>query len=125
MLKQHLQNVHPQHKDKDDNFSEHRRNDLKKMKLDSTWEFQEMNQKVTQASCIAALKITLEKITHTTVDFDKTLHSQNGGNCVGKWPGGKLAAVSLSTSTVQKRISNTAIDIKDQVCSNCLIFNST
>ncbi|XP_076359161.1 protein FAM200C-like [Tachypleus tridentatus] len=44
-LKQHLQNVHPQHKDKGKSFFERHGNVFKKTKLDLTGEFQEMNQK--------------------------------------------------------------------------------
>ncbi|XP_042243550.1 zinc finger BED domain-containing protein 5-like [Homarus americanus] len=64
-LRRHLQNVHPQHKDKDQNFFERHGNALKKMKLDSTGAFKETNQEVTEASYVVALEIAKQKKPHT------------------------------------------------------------
>ena len=92
-LKQHLQNVHPQHKDKDKSFFERHGNALKKMKLDSTGVFQQMKKKVIEASYVVALEIAKQKKnTYNWGNFDQTLRSQNGGNCVGKWIGEKTCS---------------------------------
>jgi hypothetical protein len=77
-LKQHLQNVHPQHKDKDKSFFEHHGNALKKMKLDSTGAFQEMNHRATEASYAIALEIAKQKKPHT---IGETLIKP----CILKW----------------------------------------
>ena len=81
-------------------------NALKKMKLDPTDAFQEINHKVSEAFYVVALE---------TVKC-----SQNGGNCAGKWTGEKTC--STFTIKVSKEISNMAIDIKDQVVQHLAQF---
>ena len=49
------------------------------MKLDSTRAFQQMNQKVIEASYVVALEIAKQKKNHIQLGkLDQTLHSQNG-----------------------------------------------
>ncbi|XP_076363315.1 protein FAM200C-like isoform X1 [Tachypleus tridentatus] len=74
-----------------------------------------MDQKVIEASYVVALEIAKQKNTYNWENLNQTLSSQNDENCLGKWIGEKLAADSLSYSTVQRRISDMTIDIKDQV----------
>lgn len=47
--------------------------------------------------------------------FGETLRSQNGGYLLGNGLESTLAVVSLSNRTVQRRISDMAIDVKDQI----------
>ena len=56
-LKQHLQNVHPQSKDKDKSYFEHQNKALKMMRLDASSEFCRRNNKIVGASYEAALEI--------------------------------------------------------------------
>lgn len=91
-LKQHLQIVHSWHKDKDKFFFESHGNALKKIEMESTTAFRELSQKVTKAFYVVALEIAKQK-KHTHLgNFDQTLCSQNGGNCVGKWNGEKTCS---------------------------------
>ena len=61
-MKQHLPNVHPQHKDKNKNFFECHGNALKKMKLVSTEALKKKRKKkVTEASFVIALEIARRK----------------------------------------------------------------
>jgi hypothetical protein len=68
-LKEHLQNVQPQDRDKDRSVSERHGNALKKMKLDSTGTFQEVNQKICEASYVVALELAKHK--KTTYNWGK------------------------------------------------------
>jgi hypothetical protein len=95
-LKQYMQIVH-QYKEKDKSFFERHGNDLKKMKLDSTKAFQEVNRKVSEAY-VVALEIAKQKKTHTIGETDQTLCSQNGGNCVRKW----IAEKTCSSFTIKQ-----------------------
>jgi len=52
-LKQHSENVHPQTKNKDRSFFERHNKALKKMRLDSSGEFCQKNNKLRQASYFA------------------------------------------------------------------------
>lgn len=60
-LKQHLDNVHPQHKDKDKSYFERQENMFKKMKLGASGSFQDTGHKITEASYVVALEIVKQK----------------------------------------------------------------
>jgi len=77
-LKQHLYNVHQQHKDKSRSFFEHHASALKKMGLDSKGTYHETNQNAIEASYYVALEIVKQKKNaYNRRKFDKTLISQN------------------------------------------------
>lgn len=56
--------------------------------------FQEMKYKVTEILYAIGLEIAKKKNMHNWGSSDQTLHSENGGNCVGNWTGEKRAALS-------------------------------
>ena len=55
-FKQHLQNVHPQNKDKDKSYFEGQNKALKMIKLDASSEFFRRKSKIVKASYEVALK---------------------------------------------------------------------
>ena len=115
-MKQHLKNVHPQHKDKNKNFFERHENGVKKMRLVSTEDFKEKNQKVTEASYFVALEIAKQKKPHTIGEnLIKPCSLKMVEIVLGNEMKKRIAAVPLSNSTIQRRISDMATDIKDQV----------
>ena len=84
-MKQHLLNVHPQHKDKNKSFFERHGNALKKMKLVSTKDFKGRNQKVTVASYVVTVEIAkLKKHIQLGKIRSSNSLSQNGGICFWK-----------------------------------------
>ena len=60
-LKLHLQNVHPQSKDKDKSYFERQNKALKIMILDVSSEFFKRNSKIVEASYKVALEIAEQK----------------------------------------------------------------
>lgn len=87
---------------------------LKKRKLDSTWAFQDTNQKVNETYVIA-LEIGKQENKTIGETWIKPCSLQIVEIVLGNGLVIKLAAVSLSNNTVQRRINNMAIDTKDQV----------
>ena len=69
-LKQHLQNVYLQHRDKSRNFFERHASALEKMRLDSCGKYHETNKNVIQASYYVSLEIARHKKPYT---HDKNL----------------------------------------------------
>ena len=92
-LKQHLNNVHQQHKDKSRSFFERHARALKKMRLNSNGTYHETNKNAIEASYyVALLEIARQKKPHT---IGKNLILMLG-NVEKK----KIAAVSLSNGTI-------------------------
>ncbi|CAM1331733.1 Uncharacterised protein r2_g4062 [Pycnogonum litorale] len=115
-LKQHLSSVHPQHTEKDRDFFERHGKQLKQMRLDTTGTFHETNSKLLEASYKVAYEIANQKKPHTIgEDLIKPCTLMMAELILGKEAEKKLAAVPLSNSTVQRRISTMARDIQDQV----------
>ena len=115
-LKQHLHNVHQQHKDKSRGFFERHATVLKKMRLDSNGTYHEANKNAIEASYHVALEIAKQKKPHTIGEnLIKPCSLKIVELMLGKEEKKKIAAVSLSNSTIQRRIEDMAADIKDQV----------
>ena len=112
-LKQHLHNVHPHSKDKDKIYIERQSRDLMKMRLDASGKFFTRECKIVEASYAVALEIAKQKKPHT---IRKTLINpfvlQMADIMLGKNAERKLASVSLSNCTIQRRIKNLFDDIK-------------
>ncbi|KAE9537017.1 hypothetical protein AGLY_006824 [Aphis glycines] len=108
-LKQHLENVHPQHKD-------------------STGLFQENNHKVIEASYAVALEIAKHKKPHTIAEMLIKPYALKMVEIVlGNSQEKKIESIPLSDNTIQRRIDDMAIDIKNQVieeikCAQLLVF---
>ena len=64
-LKQHLHNVHQQHKDKSRSFFERHASAFKKMRLYSNGTYHETNKNAIEASYYVALEIARQKKLHT------------------------------------------------------------
>lgn len=115
-LKQHLTSVHPQHAEKDRDFFERHGKQLKQMRLDTSGVIHESNSKLLETSYRVAYEIAKQKKPHTIgEDLIKPCTLTMVELILGKEAEKKLAAVPLSNNTVQRRISNMADDIKDQV----------
>ncbi|CAM1298524.1 Uncharacterised protein r2_g811 [Pycnogonum litorale] len=115
-LKQHLEKVHPQHKDKDRSFFERHGKALKAMKLDKTGSFRKGNDQAVEASYSVALEIAKQKKPHTIGEnLIKPCALKMAEIVLGKECANKLATISLSNNTVQRRITDMAHDIKAQV----------
>ncbi|XP_067943030.1 protein FAM200C-like [Watersipora subatra] len=85
------------------------------MRLDTSGAFHESNPKLLEASYKVAYEIANQKKPHTLgEDLIKPCTLMMAEHILGK-EAEKLAAVSLSKNTVQRRISNIANDINDQV----------
>ena len=63
-IKQHLLCVHPQYKDKNKNFSERYGNTVTMIKLVSTDDCNERDQKVAETSYVVALEIAKQRKPH-------------------------------------------------------------
>ena len=115
-LKQRLENVHPQHINKDKTYFERQRRELKSMKLDAFSNFFRKNNQLLEASYLVAFEIAKQKKPRT---IGKTLIKpcipKTVGIVLGKEAEKKLAAISLSNKTIQRRIKNLSLDIKSQV----------
>ena len=114
-LKQHLHKVHQQPKDKSRGFFERHATVVKKMRLDSSGTYHETNKNAIEASYHVAMKIAKQKKLHT---IGENLIQPCSLKIVELMLGKekkKIAVVSLSNSTIQRRIEDMAADIKDQV----------
>ena len=115
-LKQHLQNVHQQHKDKSRGFFESHASALKKIRLDSKGAYHETNKNAIEASYYVALEIAGQKKPHTIGEnLIKPCSLKIVELMLGNNEKKKIAAVSLSNSTIQRRIKDMAPVIRDQV----------
>ena len=86
-LKQHLENVHPQHINKDKTYFKHQRRALKSMKLDASSDFFRKNNQL----------------------------FENGWHSARKRGRKKLATILLSNNTIQRQIKDLSLDIKSQL----------
>ena len=115
-LKQHLHNVHQQYKNKSRSFLERHASALKKMRLDLNGTYHETNKNAIEASYYVALEIARQKNPHTIVkNLIKPCSLKIVELMLGNVEKKKIAAVSLSNSTIQKRIEDMAADLRDQV----------
>ena len=115
-LKQHLHNVHQQHKDKSRGFFERHSTILKKMRLDSSGTYHKTIENIIEASYHVALEIAKQKKLHTIGEnLIQPCSLKIVELMLGKEEKKKIAAVSLSNSTIQRRIEDMAADIKDKV----------
>ena len=86
------------------------------MKLDSDGRLYETNAKILEASFAVSLSIAKAKKPHTIGEtLIKPCAKQKVEIVLGKEAEKKIAAVSLSNNTVQRRIKEMSTDIKEQV----------
>ena len=86
------------------------------MRLDASSDFFRKNNQLLEASYLVAVEIAKQKKRHT---IGKTLIKpcilKTAGVVLGKEAEKKLAAISLSNNTIQRRIKDLSVDIKSQV----------
>ena len=115
-LKLHLQTRHSKYSQKDRTFFERHRSSLTSMKLDSDGRLHETNAKILEASSVVSLAIAKEKKPHIIGEtLIKPCAKKMVEIVLGKEAEKKIAAISLSNNTVQRRIADMSIDIKEQV----------
>ena len=84
-LKQHLENVHPQHINKDKTYFEHQRRALKSMRLDASSDFFRKDNQLLEASYLVAFEIAKQKKPHTIGEtLIKTCILKTAGIVLGK-----------------------------------------
>ena len=87
---------------------------LEKMRLDSSGTYHETNKNAIEASYYIALKITRQKKPHTIGEnLIKPCTLKIVELMLGNVEKKKIAVVSLSNSTIQRRIEDMAADIRD------------
>ena len=115
-LIQHLHNVHPHSKDKEKTYFERRSRALKKMRLDASGDFCTGERKIVEASYVVAFEIAQQKKPHSIGEtLIKPCVLKMADIMLGKDAERKLASISLSNSTIQRRIKDLSDDIKCQV----------
>ena len=120
-LKLHLQTRHSKYSQKDRTFFERHRSSLKSIKLDSDGRLHETNAKILEASYAVSLAIAKEKKPHIIGEtLIKPCAKKMVEIVLGKEAEKKIAAISLSNNTVQKRIADKRKDIKEQVVEEIL-----
>ena len=82
-LKQHLENVHPQHINKDKTYFERQRRALKSMRLDASSDFFRKNNQLIEASNLVAFEIA-KQVRYYRRNTNQTLHSENGWHSARK-----------------------------------------
>ena len=114
-LKQHLENAHPQHINKDKTYfecqGEHKVNET-----GCSSDFFRKDNKLLEASYLVAFEIAKQKKPHTIGErLIKPCILKTTGIVLGKEAEKKLAAILLSNNTIQRRIKDLSLDIKSQV----------
>ena len=108
-----LENVHPQHINKDKTYFKHERRALKSMKLDASSDFFRKNNQLLEASYLMAFEIAKQK---KPCIIGKTLIKpcilKTAGIVLGKEVEKKLAAISLSNNTIQRQIKDLFLNTK-------------
>ena len=112
-LKQHFHNVHQQHSR---SFFERHASALKKMRLDPNGTCHETNKNAIEATYYVGLEIARQKKPHIIGEnLIKPCSLKTVELMLANVEKKKIAAVSLSNSTIQRRIEDMAADIRDQV----------
>ncbi|CAH0546966.1 unnamed protein product [Brassicogethes aeneus] len=114
-LQRHLSTKHGALKEKPKKFFQAKVQNLKRMKLDNTGEFSQVNQKVVEASYEFALLIAKEKKPHTLGEtLIKPCLLKAADVLLDSRSKTKLSQISLSNNTVKRRTHEMAEDIKLQ-----------
>ena len=118
LLQRHLNGYHEELKRKDVDYFRRRETMLKQSKLDASGSFHQSSKAALHASYVVSLKNAQQKkplpigerlIMPSTKEIVWTM--------LGEQHAKKLDTLSLSDNTVQRRISEMSMDIKDQVVS--------
>jgi zinc finger BED domain-containing protein 5/7/8/9 len=115
-LKRHLETKHSEFASKDVDFFKGYETQLKRQKLDISGIFQPQNQNVIQASYEIALEIAKNKKPYTIAEkLIKPCLLRSVNLILGEASERKMRNISLSNSTIQKRISDMSEDVQEQI----------
>lgn len=115
-LKQHLENIHPEHKEKCRQFFETKLESLKRLKLDSSGAFHKTSKAIVHASYAISYQIAKSKKPHTIGEsLIKPCFLECAQILLDKEAYNKIRDISLSNDTVASRICDMADNVKSQV----------
>lgn len=115
-LKRHLETKHPEHIQKDTAFFQRHETGLIRSRFGATGSIQQQNTAVLQASYEAALEIAKNKKPHTIGEtLIKPSMLKMVSLVLGEASAVKMRQVSLSNSSVQRRIADMSEDVKIQI----------
>lgn len=118
LLKRHLNGCHADLKNKDVNYFKRMESILQRTRLDNSGAFQQSTKAAVHASYIVSLRIAQQKKPHSIAETLILPCCKDIINIMlGEQHVNKLNNISLSDNTVQRRISDMAQDIKEQVIS--------
>lgn len=117
-LKRHLATKHAEHMTKDLEFFRRHQTSLKHQRLDATGNFQLQNTASVQASFEVALEIAKTKKPYTIGEtLIKPCMLKMVRLILGEASEIKMRQISLSDNTIRRRITEMALDVKEQVLS--------
>ena len=115
-LKRHLETKHSNHAKKDVDFFRRHEAGLKRQRLDRTGSFQQQNEALVQASYEIAFEIAKQKKPHTIGEtLVKPCLLKSVKILLGESSEAKMKQISLSNDTIQRRISEMSVNVKEQV----------
>ena len=116
LLKRHLNGCHPELKDKDVLYFQRKENGVKQVRLDTTGTYKQQTISAIETSYVISLKIAQQKKPHTIGEslilpcIKETVRLM-----LGEDNASKLAPLSLSNITVNRRIIDMSEDVKLQI----------
>ena len=114
-LQRHLQNNHPDKKDRDSNYFQRLGENAKKQ-LDKTGKQYQQSVGIVTASYEIALLVAKNKKPHTVAEeFIMPAAKALVKHAIGDEAVSKLNSVSVSNNTIQRRITEMSTEIKEQV----------
>lgn len=115
-LKRHLETKHAEHSKKDLSFFQRHEAGLKRQRLEPTGKCQQQNTATLQASYEVALQISKNKKPHTIGEkLIKPCLLKVVKLVLGDVSEEKIRNISLSNNTIQRRIEDMSLDVRDQV----------
>ena len=115
-LKNHLEKNHPELKDKSIEYFKRLESNCKRQRLDKTGNFQQTDQKLTEASFVVSQIIAKQKKPHNIAEtVIKPSALAMTRIVLGDKHEKSLKAIPLSNHTVKRRIAAMSEDIKEQV----------
>ena len=118
-LKQHQVKVHPQLAEKNRSYFELKANQVKKMRLDTTSQFQTTSKAILTASYAVSLQVAKAKEPHNIAEtLIKPCLVECANILLDSNAVSKIKQVSLSNDTVKSRIDDMACNIKSKLVAN-------
>ena len=119
LLNRHLETCHPELKDKDPSYFQRKESGVKKVRLDTTWKFNQLSVSAIEASYVISLKIAHPQKKPHTIGETLVLPciKESVRLMLGEDNVKKLAPLSISNNTVHRRIVDMSEYVKLQVVS--------